>query len=310
MVDVAAGILHRDGRVLIAKRPAHKQDGGLWEFPGGKIEAGEDAHMALARELREELGIEIAASAPMVSVRDARMALHARCVQAYAGEPRALEHEAIAWTTPRELLRYSMPQVDRPVRARLVCGPRWLITPEPESPDCDTWLGRWLAAFQLPQPPDIVSVRIKSFREAQRSDFAAQALAAVRRVSSTALLLRHTDVPMSEAGAFDGAHFSQSAARACASRSLPEAQLLAISTHDGAELDHAERLGADLASLGPVQPTASHPDATPMGWAAFAALAQQRALPVYALGGVAEEHLVLAQRHRAHGIAAIRGWLR
>ncbi len=309
MIEVVAGVLHRDGRVLIAKRPAHKRHGGLWEFPGGKIESGEDAHMALVRELREELGIEIAASAPLVSVRDGHIALNARRVEVFVGEPHALEHDEVVWAQPRELLRYAMPPVDRPVRARLVCGPRWLITPEPESLNCEAWLSRWLPALRLPEPPDLISVRTKSLGEAERAYFAAQALTAVRRLSSTIALLRHTDQPISELHGFDGAHFSQSAARACASRP-PESQLLAISTHNGDELDHAECIGADLVCLGPVQSTASHPEATPIGWPAFAALARNRALPVYALGGVAIDQLLLARQHGAHGTAAIRGWLR
>lgn len=309
MIEVVAGVLHRDGRVLIAKRPAHKRHGGLWEFPGGKIESGEDAHMALVRELREELGIEIAASAPLVSVRDGHIALHARRVEVFAGEPQALEHDQVVWAQPRELLRFAMPPVDRPVRARLACGPRWLITPEPEASNCEAWLSRWLPALRLPEPPDLISVRTKSLGETERAHFAAQALAAARRVSSTVILLRHTDHPISELHGFDGAHFSQSAARACTQR-RPAAQLLAISTHDSDELDHAERIGADLVCLGPVHSTASHPEATPMGWPAFAALTRNRALPVYALGGVAIDQLPLAQQQGAHGIAAIRSWLR
>ncbi len=307
MLEVVAGVMRRNDQVLIAQRPAQKHDGGLWEFPGGKIEPGEAAHAALARELNEELGIGIGASEPMVSVSGERLILHARRVSGFVGEPTALEHDAIAWVAPNELLKYAMPVVDRPVRARLLCGPRWLITPEPTSFDVDAWLAAWLTAFDRADPPDLISVRLKSLREPEKSKFSAQALAAVRAVSS-ALVMRHCDTPVTNAGAFDGVHFSQTAARAVTHRPLPPSQLLAISTHDASELDHAQTLLADLACLGPVQRTASHPDTEPLGWDRFQGDVAARALPVYALGGVGPHDVATAITHGAHGVAAIRQW--
>jgi 8-oxo-dGTP diphosphatase len=85
-------------------------------------------------------------------------------------------------------------------------------------------------------------------------------------------------------------------------------ELIGASCHDAAQLAQAERLGLDYALLSPVQKTASHPDATPLGWARFAELVESLALPVYALGGVTPADVPLAQSHGAHGIAGIRGF--
>lgn len=97
-VEVAAGILIRkDGTILMGSRPEGKPYAGYWEFPGGKFEPGETAHEALARELREELDLDIGASTPwLVKVIDyphARVRLHFRKCHDWKGEPRSMEHQ-------------------------------------------------------------------------------------------------------------------------------------------------------------------------------------------------------------------------
>ncbi|MDZ7749329.1 MAG: thiamine phosphate synthase [Halofilum sp. (in: g-proteobacteria)] len=85
-------------------------------------------------------------------------------------------------------------------------------------------------------------------------------------------------------------------------------RLLSCACHDAAELAHAEALGADLAYLGSVAPTPSHPDAAPLGWEAFADLAAGTALPLYAIGGVTPSDLATARAAGAVGVAGIRGF--
>ena len=104
-LEVAVGVVFRaDGAVLLGQRPAGKPYAGWWEFPGGKVEAGETVAQALARELHEELGIEVGASQPWV-VREfdyphARVRLHFRRVTEFRGEPHAREGQAFAWLDP------------------------------------------------------------------------------------------------------------------------------------------------------------------------------------------------------------------
>src|SRR3989442_1780891 len=104
-VDVAVAVLIRsDGAALLAQRPASKVYSGYWEFPGGKIEPGEPVAEALGREIREELGIEIERAYPWITrvftYPHAKVRLHFYRVTAWRGEPRALEHQAIAWQRP------------------------------------------------------------------------------------------------------------------------------------------------------------------------------------------------------------------
>lgn len=124
MLVVAAALTDADGRVLMARRPAGKQHAGLWEFPGGKVEAGEAPADALARELREELGIEVdpAALAPVAfsesSGERPLVLLLYRC-RTWHGEARALDAAEIGWMLPENLAALDMPPADRPLADRL-----------------------------------------------------------------------------------------------------------------------------------------------------------------------------------------------
>ena len=103
-----------------------------------------------------------------------------------------------------------------------------------------------------------------------------------------------------------GVHLGSEQLQQLQQRPLPESVLVGASCHDLAQLQAAQRLGCDFAVLGPVQATASHPGATPLGWAAFEQLREQVSLPIYAIGGLAAADIDTARRHGAQGVAAIR----
>jgi mutator protein MutT len=113
-IRVLAAVLVREGRVLIARRPAHKRHGGLWEFPGGKVEPGESDDDAMARELREELGLRLVTLGPVRFVRaDPGTPFEIVFLEVAAdGEPVAHEHEALAWVLPEELAGYALAPSD------------------------------------------------------------------------------------------------------------------------------------------------------------------------------------------------------
>jgi mutator protein MutT len=127
-IDVVAGVIRReDGRVLITQRLADDTLGGYWEFPGGKVEPGEDLAAALARELREELGVEAKIGAQIHHIahaypdRDVR--LYFFDARITSGEPQKLEVADLRWVTLDELMDYQFPEADRPLLEQLRAGP-------------------------------------------------------------------------------------------------------------------------------------------------------------------------------------------
>lgn len=122
LVHVAVGvILDADRNILITRRAPDAHQGDLWEFPGGKVEAGESLTEALARELREELGIVIGRTSALLEVRhdygDKSVLLDVHVVWEFSGEARALEDQPMAWVAPAELGGYSFPAANMPIVA-------------------------------------------------------------------------------------------------------------------------------------------------------------------------------------------------
>jgi len=121
LLVAACALIDPDGRVLIAQRPADKQMGGLWEFPGGKVEPGESPEAALIRELAEELGIAVqeACLAPFSfashSYADFHLLMPLYVCRRWQGEPQAKEHTALKWVRPKDLKDYPMPPADVPL---------------------------------------------------------------------------------------------------------------------------------------------------------------------------------------------------
>ena len=121
---VVAGALCREGTVLISQRQEGKPMGGLWEFPGGKVEMGEHADAALARELLEELQIYVDDVHPISFATAEHMVILLFRVKSWRGEPRGNEGQVIQWVHPEALEQYVMPRVDAallaPLRASLL----------------------------------------------------------------------------------------------------------------------------------------------------------------------------------------------
>ncbi len=119
-VHVAVGVI-LDGadNILLTRRAVDSHQGGLWEFPGGKVEEGESLQSALARELREELGIEIGPTHPLLEVRhdygDKSVRLDVHVIRDFTGEAEGLEGQPLAWVPVGELGRYQFPAANEPI---------------------------------------------------------------------------------------------------------------------------------------------------------------------------------------------------
>jgi len=123
--DIAVGVIFDDqGRVLIAQRPEGKHMAGAWEFPGGKVEAGETVEQALARELQEELGIAVLGSAALLQQTheypDRVVNLLVWVVMQYSGEPQGLDNQALSWVEPQNLMESGLLPADEPIARKLI----------------------------------------------------------------------------------------------------------------------------------------------------------------------------------------------
>ena len=305
VVEVVAGVI-RDarGRILLARRTEGRDLAGLWEFPGGKHEPGESPEQALARELHEELGIDVDVGAPLITVPqhypDKRLRLDVREIRAWRGNARGREGQALVWAPPHKLASYAMPPADRPVVAALQQPSHYLVTPEPADD------AQWLASLERTLAGGVARVvlRAPGIDAARWRVVVEQAVACCRRAGAEVLV--HADVALAQALGI-GLHLTSAQLRASRERPLAAGQVVVASCHTAEELALAQTLDCDFAVVGAIKPTPSHPGEPGIGWEAFAALRETVSLPIYAIGGLGPDDLPQARQHGAQGIAAIRG---
>jgi 8-oxo-dGTP diphosphatase len=303
---VVAGILLApDQSFLMAQRPSGKVYAGYWEFPGGKVEPGEQARAALDRELHEELGIHPSrADAWLVrefSYPHARVRIRFFRVTRWDGEPQPREGQQLAWHPPGPARLTPMLPANGPILRALALPDRYAITGAGLVGEAEALLGVQLA---LRQGVRLFQVREKDFSPARLRQFAGQVLELAHAQGARVLI--NADPDTARACGADGVHLDAQRLLRLAVRPAGLA-LCAASCHDSVELDHAGALGLDFAVWGPVRATATHPGLAGQGWAACADALAGRALPIYAIGGLGPLDLPIAREHGAQGIAAIRG---
>ncbi|MCH8499727.1 MAG: Nudix family hydrolase [Marinobacter sp.] len=308
-VHVAVGVVWRQGRVLIARRPDHLHQGGLLEFPGGKVEAGESVQQALVRELLEETGVQVALEQlqPLIQVRhdygDKQVLLDVWQTASSKGEPVGHEGQPVFWLAPEALEDAQFPAANRAIIRALRLSDHLAITGA--FSDREALLARVNRLIAERRPAQLL-FRAPWLSPQAYKDCAAQLLE-VCRLADTKLLLHGDPAPLLVLPAA-GIHLPWRVASALSGRPANLAGWLGVSCHSQQELEQAVALGADYVTLGPVAPTASHPGAAPMGWQAFRALAVTAPVPVYALGGLGPADIATARRQGAQGVAGIRGW--
>jgi 8-oxo-dGTP diphosphatase len=304
-VEVVAAVIERpDGSFLLAQRPAGKVYAGYWEFPGGKVEPGEPPVAAMARELREELGIEVVIADPWIvriyAYSHATVRLNFFRVRAWHGEPHGKEQQRLAWQHASAIDVAPLLPANAPVLRALKLPFEYAITHAGEIGAAEQ-LRR--LDVRLKQGLRLIQVREKSMPRPEREHFAAAVIASARRYGARVLI--NSDIALAERRGADGVHLS--AAQLAQLERRPALDWCAGSCHNAGELARAAELGVDFAVLGPVQATPSHPDSIPLGWEGFAAFARGATLPVFALGGLRPGDLQTAWRRGAHGIAMVRG---
>ena len=307
-IHVAAAVIRgADGRILIARRGETQHQGGLWEFPGGKVEDGEAVEIALARELREELGIDVTAARPLIKIKhdypDKQILLDVWDVSAFTGEPHGAEGQPLAWVSPRELAQYDFPEANRPIVAAARLPGEYLITPD------DLEVPQMLRGIQKAVAGGIklVQLRAPNMYDPKYRDVAVDAVGLC--AGKAQLMLKG---PLEWLGDFPAAGWHLTSAQlrkyAANGRPFPKDRWLAASCHSAEELALAEQMDVDFVTLSPVQATRSHPDAEPLGWEAAQQMIEGFKKPVFLLGGVGPDERERAWQIGAQGVAGIRAF--
>ena len=304
IIEVVAGVLMRpDGSFMLGSRPQGKPYAGYWEFPGGKVEPGESALQALARELQEEMAITVTHATPWLTrlhhYEHASVHLRFFRVWDWQGQPQPQESQQFAWQQPGQTSVEPMLPANGPILKSLQLPAVYAIT-------CAHEIG---VAAQLQALADgpaygLVQVREPDMNQQQLQAFVTEVAAIVHERGGKVVV--NADPDWLQGWPVDGVHLSGPRLRHLQQR--PDVAWVGASVHSAAELQRAGELALDYALLGQVQPTTSHPGVTPLGWDGFArVLAAGIPLPVYALGGLQAQDLETARQHGAHGVALMRG---
>ncbi|MFV2057217.1 MAG: Nudix family hydrolase [Thiohalomonadales bacterium] len=305
-VHVAVAVIStgRD-EILISKRADDVHCGGLWEFPGGKIESGEDSELALKREIWEELGITVVDSLPLISIPydygEKKVVLHVREVTAFSGQAFGKEGQELRWVSMAKLHQYEFPPANRSILHSLMLPEHYCITPEPDA-DIRIYLQKLRQVID--NNAKLIQFRSRQLSQIKFKQYVYESVQLCHH--HQVKLLINTDLDSMLDIDADGIHLASSNLMRTEPVALSQQGLLSASCHNLLELNHAQRLGADFVVLGPVQVTASHPNAKPMGWDVFADLVNKIRIPVFALGGMEVRDVMRARRHGGQGIAAIR----
>jgi len=305
-LKVAVGVIKNQwGEILISKRAKDVHQGGLWEFPGGKLEEGEAFEQALKRELFEELAIEIDTSIPLLEIKhqytDCSVRLGVQMVTAYKGEPRGMEGQPIKWVAIDDLKKYEFPVANKRI-VEVLNLPRYYPIVDESMGDEAAML---LHLNQLIVDGYLmVQFRAKTLAEESFKRLARQVIEICKKAGVR--LFINTTVEIASELKADGVHLSSTQLSRLKDSKI--GMPFAVSCHSQVELEQAKLLGAAFSVLSPVQKTLSHADAKALGWSSFSALVEPLAMPVYALGGVGVSDVDTALARGACGVSGIRGF--
>ncbi|MGB0360036.1 MAG: Nudix family hydrolase [Endozoicomonas sp.] len=315
VIHVAVGvILGEDGRILLAKRPDDKHMGGLWEFPGGKVEVGETVKSALRRELKEELDIDVKQFRPLICIRynycdkngsGKTVLLDTWVVSDISGIAKGNEGQTIEWVEQKRLEEYTFPEANQAILTALALPNYYMITGTFENKK---------ELFQKVLNSLESGIRLIQFRAhwLEKNEYLelARELSEMVKHKGGILLLKGALTLLNEPWC-QGIHLmSCQLDEGAKLQKTNDNQLLAASCHNEQQILMAQVLGVDFLSLSPIKMTTTHPEAKPLGYEEASGLTAKSVVPVYWLGGMSEENFSDAQQCGAQGIAAINAFWR
>jgi 8-oxo-dGTP diphosphatase len=304
-LHVAVGVIQRDDRVLLSRRALQVHQGGKWEFPGGKLESGEDITTALRRELQEELGIIPLRYRPLIKVPhcypEHTVLLDVWQISEFSGEPAGREGQPIEWVPIDRLADFAFPAANRPIVQAVQLPPYIAITPEGSQHDSE--LGTRI--MHLTSAGYLVHLRLPGLDAGSYTRVVASLFREVPGAMSRVVLTSCAEEVVEYGAA--GLHLDRHKLMSATASSIGQVNCSA-SCHNLEEMRQAESIGLRYVFLSPVLPTQTHPGAETLGWALFEELVAQVALPVYALGGMQTGLLEDSWQRGAQGVAGIRGF--
>lgn len=304
-----AVIVNERNEVCITLRHKDSHQGGLWEFPGGKMEKHETVEQALLREIKEELGLAIQKSRPLITIThhysDKSVCLHVRKILRYQGKAKGLEGQRLKWLNVSQLHDDEFPAANLAIIKALRLPEKYLITGK--FVDTDDFINKLKNA--LDNDIKLVQLRLKNsgVDDLNKMQSLVEQAAALCKQADAKLMINLSNdclekIDLSQIE-FAGFHADSRTLRTLSN--VPEAEWFSSSCHNIEELLHAQRLSSDFVVLSPVQHTASHPEMQGMGWQKFSSMIENISIPVYALGGVSGKDIETAWAHGAQGVAAI-----
>ncbi len=308
LIHVAAAVIEDGlGNILLAKRPDDKHQGGLWEFPGGKVEEGESPQSALFRELDEEVDIKVVTSEPLIQIPyhypDKSVFLDVFRITNFSGKAWGKEGQETRWVPIEQLDTYSFPAANQPILNAALLSKKIFVTPAYNSlSECLQSLNNTVIKHSI----DWILFRQKQLSEEDFCKWVTR-LQNDSTLHSKRLTLNCSVGLANNLGA-NSVHLTSDRLMALSCREEFKGRFLGASCHTQEELNKAVSLKCDYVTLSPIKPTHSHPGAPALGWDVAASMISQAALPVYLLGGMNSNDLSQAQNIGAQGIAAISAW--
>ncbi|OUS33316.1 hypothetical protein A9R00_13100 [Oleispira antarctica] len=327
LIHVAVGVIFdcspaETGKILIAKRADTQHQGGLWEFPGGKVEEGESVKIALKRELEEELGLQskIEDMQPLITIpfhySDKSVLLDVWKVYGAKLElnqqATGIEGQPLAWVEESALADYEFPTANKAIIGALSLPTKIAITEDNSDPD----IILAQAAQALKNYSNIwIQLRAPSLNQMQYTQLAMKLYGICHEGGSK--LIWNCPLDWYQIAFADGLHLSGLNYAEASSikssthiniennkRPIPLTQWLSMACHNLDELEVAQEL-ADYILVSPVKETKTHPQANALTWSGFKVISEKSRIPCYALGGLEIVDICVSQAHGGQGIAGI-----
>ncbi|XID75634.1 Nudix family hydrolase [Alkanindiges sp. WGS2144] len=309
VVHVAVGVVVQHEQVLICWRDAALHQGNRYEFPGGKVEAGETPEQALARELREELNIQVQHSIRAQQLHfnypEKTVCLHVFLVPRFTGTPQGQQGQVLHWVAKNQLVNYHFPEANTPILRMVKLPEQYVITyPLAAGQDRQEWLNWHIA--QTPQASWLY-LREKTATAEQYHQLV-EDLNASRPDLKIMADFNQLESLVPVLPKIHGVHINQSTLMQCQQIAIPEQLFCFAACHDQLSVQKANQLKVDAVVLSPLHVTTSHQGQAALGWPAWQQLCQQSQVPVYALGGVNPQDITAIQQAGGFGVAGIRAF--